>query len=467
MAHEVAGSAVPLTGADCFLRAFDAETRRTTGASHLSQLVLRLGPGLDAERLRTTLHEVARANPILRAPIGRRFGVAEPVYRIAQAERCALPRVTVHDEKLPPGMQAPEDGVPLPAVFQQRLNESVSARRGELLRADVVRYDGGRQGSDLAFTWLHLLLDGSGSESFVRFLDACGRGERAPDALPDGEWSAQPLPGRSFGERGAHARAWQAHVEGLAAHPPRSLAGPLRRTRQALRTPVYTLDRDSTARCVDRAKARAGFLTPVLFYLAAAIRAHHAVFEARGRVPESYVVPLPVNLRPNGSEGALFRTRVSMLWFQVLPEQVRNLDGLVEELKRQRRALVKAGAVENGAAAMDFARFAPSRFYSGMARRNFGGELCSFFFAFTGSFLPNLASFLDAPILNGFHVPSVPASPGSAAILSIREGRLNITHVHQHGVLDDAELALFRDHLVADLIGDEAQAIGADAESAR
>lgn len=455
MAHEDAGTAVPLTGADCFLRAFDAETRRMTGASHLSQLVLRLAPGLDAEQLRSTLHAAARANPILRAPIARRFGLGAPIYRVERAERCALPRVTVHDEKLPPGMQAPEDGVPLPAVFQERLNASVSARRGELLRADVVHYDGGRQGSDLAFTWLHLLLDGSGSESFVRFLDQCGRGERAPDALPEGEWSAQPLPGRSLGERGAHARAWQAHVEGLAAKPPRSLAGPLCRTRQALRTPVYTLDRACTARSVARANARAGFLTPVLFYLAAAIRAHHAVFEARGRVPESYVVPLPVNLRPNGSEGALFRTRVSMLWFQVFPEQVRDLDALVDELKRQRRALVKAGAVENGAAAMDFARFAPSRFYSGMARRNFAGELCSFFFAFTGSFLPGLTSFLGAPILNGFHVPSVPASPGSAAILSIREGRLNITHVHQSGVLDEVELALFRDHLVADLIGDE------------
>jgi hypothetical protein len=48
-------ASLPLTGADCFLRAFDAETRRTTGASHLSQLVLRLGRGLDVARLRSAL----------------------------------------------------------------------------------------------------------------------------------------------------------------------------------------------------------------------------------------------------------------------------------------------------------------------------------------------------------------------------------------------------------------------------
>jgi hypothetical protein len=166
------------------------------------------------------------------------------------------------------------------------------------------------------------------------------------------------------------------------------------------------------------------------------------------------VIPLPVNLRPGGGEGALFRTRVSMLLFQVLPEQVKDFDALVAELKRQRRELVRAGAVENGAAAMDFARLAPSRLYAAMARRAFAGELCSFFFAFTGDFLPGLVRFVGAPIMNGFHAPSVPASPGSGAILSFRDGRLNLAHVHQRGVFEAGELAIFRDRLFADLLGE-------------
>ena len=78
MVAAMPGAAIPLTGADCFLRAFDVETRRRTGASHLSQIVLRLGPGLDPAALREALHTVARANPIVRAPLLRRFGVAEP-----------------------------------------------------------------------------------------------------------------------------------------------------------------------------------------------------------------------------------------------------------------------------------------------------------------------------------------------------------------------------------------------------
>ena len=63
----------------------------------------------------------------------------------------------------------------------------------------------------------------------------------------------------------------------------------------------------------------------MLFYLAAAIRAHDAVFRARGVDPGAFVVPLPVNLRPKGAEGAVFRTHVSMLWFHVAAEDARRL----------------------------------------------------------------------------------------------------------------------------------------------
>jgi hypothetical protein len=63
---------VALTGADCFLRAFDHEIRRKCRASHASQLVLRLGPGFDVDALRRLVTEAARANPILHSPIRRR-----------------------------------------------------------------------------------------------------------------------------------------------------------------------------------------------------------------------------------------------------------------------------------------------------------------------------------------------------------------------------------------------------------
>jgi hypothetical protein len=442
-------ASLPLTGADCFLRAFDHEIRRMNGASHVSQLVLRLGPGFDAEAFRRTLEDAVRAHPLLRAPVARSLGLGPPVFRLAAAARAPMPRVEIHEAEAPRG-EAP----PLPELFFSRLNQPLSLSRGELLRFDLVRYAGGAAGADLAASWLHLLFDGSGSERFVRWLDECHRGERRPEQLPDPDETA-PLPAAkpSLGERGRAARAWQGWHDGMGARPPRSLAGPLRRVPQALRYRVDSLSETETERAVAAASRSAGFLTPMLFYLAAALRAHHAVFRARGIDAGSYVVPLPVNLRPKGGGGAIFRTHVSLVWFQVFPEQMDDFGALVADLKAQRIAAIRAGQIENGVHAMDFARFAPRRLYAHMARRSLRGELCSFFFAFTDAFLPGLPRFFGAEIRNGFHVPPVPPSPGSCIAFSLRERRLNCTHVHQHGVLSERELAIFRERLRADLLG--------------
>jgi hypothetical protein len=157
---------VALTGADCFLRAFDSEVRRTARASHLSQLVLRLGPGFDTGAFAKLLSEVGQAQPILRAPIRRRFGVLPPEFRLDLADRAPLPPLIVHEASGTAGVEAE-----LAPIFAQQLNAEFWSRAGHLLRCHVVRHDGGRAGTDLALTWVHMLFDGAGSERFVRWLD--------------------------------------------------------------------------------------------------------------------------------------------------------------------------------------------------------------------------------------------------------------------------------------------------------
>jgi hypothetical protein len=456
MTRSSAAERLPLTGADCFLRAFDAETRRFHRAGHLSQLVLRLGPGFEPGTLERVLAEVARAQPILVAPIRRRAGVGAPVYRLDLGRRGRPPRVRLHEAQAPTPEVSPRER-PLPALFAQRLSAVHDGRRGDLLRVDALRYDGGRAGTDLAFTWLHMLFDGSGSEAFVAFLEACRSGARSPHEVPEadrpGAAPDQPLPA-SARERGGMAMAWQRWMHGLGARGVRSLAGPRRRLPQDLAVELRAFPAPESVRIRERAAERAGFLTPMLFYLAAAIRAHHAVLKRRGAVPESYVVPLPVNLRPRGREGGIFRTRVSMVWFQVDAARADDLDALLEALKAQRRTAIRDGQVANGVAAMDFARFAPAPVYAHMARRPLRGELCSFFFAWTDAFCPGLERFFGAPVEDGFHAPAVPPSPGSSLVFSVRDERLNLTHVRQRGVLDDEERAVFHRRLESDLRGE-------------
>jgi hypothetical protein len=448
-----AADRLPLTGADAFLLAFDVQTRRRNHANHLSQIVLRLGPGFSPDEFARVLREVVEANPILRAPIRRRGAVGQAEYRLDLAPRAAGPAFELHETRAePPGdWDAP---VVLPELFAERLNELHPGGRAGLLRADAVRYADGR--TDLALTWLHMLLDGFGSERFLEFLEQCRSGERKPDAVPASDRPGAPpdvaLPANAS-ERGTMAMEWQRWMNRLGRLPVRSPAGPDRGARQDLVIERLHMSRADSARIQERASALAGFLTPMIFFLGAAIRAHHAVMRQRGTVPASYVVPLPVNLRPKGGEGAIFRTRVSLLWFQVPSACADDLDQLLGQLKEQRRQAIRSGQIENGAAAMDFARYAPSRLYGRLARWPLGGELCSFFFAYTGEFCPGLERFFGGAIEDGFGVPSVPASPGSLLVLALHAGRIGYTHVRQRDAWQPGEIEVFRAQLVADLLG--------------
>jgi hypothetical protein len=443
---------VPLTGADCFLRSFDDEVRRFHGAGHLSQLVLRLGPGFDVDAFRALITAVARATPILHAPIRRRFAVGAPAYRLAHAARTPLPEVTVHEAS--PSAVAREHGdAGLPTIFRERLNARLAIERGELMRFDVVRYGGGAHGTDLAMTWAHLLFDGTGSELFIRRLDECFHGRRPIADLGRDDGAEATRSGGTFLERARRAREWQERILRFGAAPPRSLGGPRRHVAQALAYDVVTLSRAETASVTRRAAALAGHLTPVLFYFAAAIRAHDAVFSARGEDPGHYLVPLPVNVRPKGADDAVFRTNVSLLWFHVARQHVGDFAGLLNELRRQRREGIRDGMIEKGEAAMELVRVAPARLHAWLARNYLRGELASFYFAFTNDFLPGMDAFLGAEIVNGFHAPSVMPSPGSSLIMSIRAGRLNVTHIYQRDAVDDDERLRLRAQLLDDLCG--------------
>jgi len=445
---------LPLTGADAFLLAFDTLTRRENRASHLSQIVLRLGPGFDAEGFRRALDDVVRANLICAAPIRRRrLGMGLPEYRLDLARRADGPRFHEHTGGERPPRRWGE-AAPLPAIFEERINTLQDASRGGLFDVDAVRYADGS--TDLALTWQHMLLDGFGSERFVELLaDVCA-GKRAPDELPAGDRPGAPPPlelPQSQRERGNMAMSWQRWMSELGQKSVRSPAGPERGVRQQLAVDRVQFADEASAAIVARANERAGFLTPMIFYLAAAIRAHAAVLAQRGERPESFVVPLPVNLRPKGVEGAIFRTHVSLLWFQVDAELVDDFEALLAALKEQRRLAIRSGMIEAGVAAMEYARGAPSRLYGQMARRNLKGELCSFFFAYTGEFCPDRESFCGAPFEDGFGVPSVPASPGSALVLALRGGRLGYTHVRQRDAFRPGELELFQEKLHRDLSG--------------
>ena len=155
----------------------------------------------------------------------------------------------------------------------------------------------------------------------------------------------------------------------------------------------------------------------------------------------------------------MFQTNVALLWFHVARDHVvGDLADLVAELARQRRAGIRDGFLEASTAAMDFMRWAPARLHTWLARTSLGGEIASFYFAFTGEFIAGLTSFCGAEIVNGFHVPSVMPSPGSSIIMSLRDGRLNFAHIYQRDAVRADERRMLQERLLDDLRGPRTQA---------
>lgn len=440
---------LPLTGPDCFLRAVDRETRTCSGASHLSQLVLHLDALPEAGRIRSFFRRLMEKAPLLTARIERPWGIGPPVYRPRPpGERTDVSPVSLHESP-----DAASTGSPDP--FRRRLNDRFDLREGHHFHVDlVVDSKGGR----LALTWSHMLLDGAGSEAFVRLVARAWRrwtgNEEMPDRLKPSP--ASPLDrfveGKSWGERLRLTRTWGERMSDLAEPRPGSLAGTLSDVPQNLTWTKWSYpDRSPAIR--ERARRHAGVMRPMLFYLAVSLRAHHRVLRARGDPPDAYLVPVPVDMRRGGSE-PIFRTHVSFLWFQAPAEVVPEFEPLIDHLRRQRKAMVREGLERLTCVALHTLRWMPSVLYRRMIRRPFGGEMASFFFSYTGDFLPDLEEFLGGRITDGYHVPSVPASPGSGLIWNHHRGCLQATHVHQDGMLSDPEQTRFRDQIREDLLGE-------------
>ena len=282
-----------------------------------------------------------------------------------------------------------------------------------------------------------MLFDGAGSERFVRWLDEVGRGARAASELPEESRRAR-LRGAGAQARGEQALRWRARMNSFAARSPRSLAGPLARTRQrlGLRARDVQRRRDGADRRARASSSRASS-RPMLFYLAASVRAHHAVFARARRRPAQLRGAAAGEPARQGRSRARSSARASRC------SGSRSSPSSCDDFER---LLARAeGAAARRRSRTGWSRRAPprwtsragcrSRVYARMARRAFGGELCSFFFAYTDEFLPGMTT-LSSARRSG--TPSTRRRcrrrRAASAIFSLRDGRLNFTHVRQAGV---------------------------------
>ncbi|HEU6449194.1 MAG TPA: hypothetical protein VFV23_12220 [Verrucomicrobiae bacterium] len=414
-----------INGGDYLMLGFDHELRRDGYAGNSCHIFLELDSAVPVDALRRRLELLAGHCPVLNARPG---GLIFPHWKLP-------------GEVVPPKVRVRRQSE---GVLNQIINEPLDVKNGELTRLDLIECAGAK--TTIVFTWLHALMDARSAEYFIAVV---GRDELP---LPAPEYIAPAVPHLPFRERLRRiAKNFQTYNR-YRETPPRSpgIRNPDEKPR--LMYHVEKFSDDETA-CVQANAVRlCGALGEAQFHAAvAAVELHRLQTRLNCPAP-SYVIPVPVNLRPKGNIEPLFSNQITMLLLQFLPAQLNSVAQAVVELKKQTTCAMRDGIVEGGVLFLNSLRVLPLPVYMAFARFGLKGEICSLFCGNTSAVNPQVTTFLGAPIEEFTHVAAVPPSPGIGVIFFQFHGELRLTVLHLTKTLSENEAAEFASALRSRLL---------------
>jgi hypothetical protein len=399
-------------GCDTLMLGFDHDLRRLGFAGNSCQIILEFSAAIDPTALEKRVAELVRQNPILTSRPARGF---TPQWKPTRT----IPQVRVHEET--------DDRA------QNLFNKPLDIRRGELIRFDLV-------GNKLIFTWSHALMDAKSAEYF---LAVTGDAKLAiPE--PGDDWYAQ-RGNRAGNLRARFRKAWQslARLETFTPAAPVSLATQRKPAARLMKYHVVSLSSEDSIRVHANAARLCGFLGDTNFHLVAALMELHLLHEQLNCRSASYVVPVPVGLRPKGTRAPLFSNQVTMILHQFFFEQLATVEQAVAAFKARQAGCVRDDQIDAGVTLGQLFRKFPLAIYMRLVKQVLRGEICSLFFGDTGTADPALENFFGVRIENLFHIPAVTFSPGIGVVFNRFREQLRFTVVYVDGALTESEAVTF------------------------
>jgi len=441
------GRAIPLLGADCFVRALDGMMSRSEQGPLIGQTVLEFEGAPDIDRFRDAVARLVMRYPILHARVGSDIflrPVWKPQHR-RNASRLPLHMWCLEDRPVTgdPSIQVADSL----AGLQDRLLNTPLAGPGEHwnIRFDLLLNDSAAP--LLLFTWAHLLFDGKGAESLLELLAL-----DLPESPADSDVCK---PRRSAGknlEILRHTRRMIVHFTAISQVGFSSPSGPGARSGR-LRHLVYTFDETATGAIRQRSARLVGPLFNLPFYLASSARAIDRIFFDRGQKPPQLVVSVPAHVRKKGGIATPFHNRLTMLFFRLTPADLSTLASACGAAAKQFLEMSKAKLDHSFSIALDLLRPLPPKAYMSFVLWHGRGEIVSFFHSHTGNFALGTSSFFGGTIRNAYHIPSVSTPPGIGVFFGEFRDKLTLTISWRQGCVTSDEVNALRESLLRDLTG--------------
>jgi len=426
-------NSAPFNGSDQLMRGFDYELRRHGFAGNHCQIILELAGEISPEVLQQRLAALQNEFPILNARVG---GMLRPKWKIPSRVKKEIPVRVHHDAQ---------------DLRQKLFNEPLRIRRGELMRFDLVEHDGTRM--DLVFTWAHTLMDATAAENFLAIVgQASSLSSERNDAsgnhailLPASQvvTGKMPVLQMKWPERLELMKKSVAQLDKFCENQPRSLK---LRHASAPRELSYRVERfsaEETARIRANSSRLCGILGDAQFHAAVSVFELHRLHQKIGAAAKSYILPMPVGLRPKGRIEPLFSNQIDMLMLQFLPEHLESAEKAVTALKAQAAQALRENSIGYGRKLSELFSFLPLPIYMAVLKHGLKGEICSIFFGDTAAVNPKLENFLGATVENFTHVAAVTPAPGLGVIFYYFRGGLRVSVVHAKTVLSETEAAEF------------------------
>jgi len=409
-------NSAPLNGSDQLMRGFDYESRRHGFAGNQCQIILELAGEISPEALQNRLAALQKELPMLNARVSRLF---RSKWKIPG---CVTNKILVRIHRAEPGLR------------QKLFNEPLRTKRGELMRFDLIERSSAL--TDLIFTWAHTLMDATAAEHFLTAVSD----EKIilPNTNPQPPGALAKWP-----ERLELMKKSVAQLDQFCENQPRSLKTRHAAAPRELSYRVEKFSTEETARVRANGSRLCGILGDAQFHAVAAALELHRLHQKLGSATKSYILPMPVGLRPKGRVEPLFSNQVDMLMLQFLPEQLESVEKTVAALKAQTAQALRENSIGYGRKLSELFSFLPLPIYMAVLKHGLKGEICSLFFGDTAAMNPKLENFLGATVENFTHVAAVTPAPGLGVIFYYFRGALRVSVVHAKTVLNDTEAAEF------------------------
>jgi hypothetical protein len=213
----------------------------------------------------------------------------------------------------------------------------------------------------------------------------------------------------------------------------------------------FTLE--ETARVKANGVKLCGALGDAQFHAAVATMELHRLHQRMGKPSPSYVLPVPVSLRPKGSVEPVFSNQIAMLMVQFLPEQLGAIATAVATLKTQLAQSLRDRRIDAGVAITELSRGLPFPLYLYILKHHgLRGEICSFFYGDVANVSPLLTTFLGATIDDFTHIGATTPSPGIGAIFYYFGGKMRVTVFYLETHFSASEAAEFAANVRARLL---------------